>query len=296
MKMRYIRWYAAGSSSNTSNHIVELEAFEGTTNRASGITATSNYGSASNLDILTNGDKATSPYCSFGGSIVGYDCYVQIDLGAVYDIDTIKVYPYWSDGRTYYSTRVNTSQDSSVWVAPYDSVIQGTFVTSSSGYTIDCSKYFRFGDYDFPLYSTANVPYLKCGDTYLQLTTDSSLLTARPRPVFTKDGTARYIQELPSTFTSWTTSNTTSQSTSTSWTTSQTTTTSWTTSYTTTWSTGEWYEHGDSSGYTSWNTSRSTSRTTSKSTTTSKTTSQSTTTSWTTSLTTGKTTKQGGWI
>ena len=294
MKMRYIRWYAAGSSANVYNHIVELQAFEGSTNRASGITATSNYGSASNLDILTNGDTATSPYCSFGTAAGNY--YVQIDLGAVYDIDTIKVFPYWSDDRTYYSTKLNTSQDGSVWVSPYDSVIQGTFASSSSGYTVDCSKYFRFGNYDFPLYSTANVPYLKCDDMYLQLTTDSSLSTARPRLVFTKDGTARYIQELPSTFTSWTTSKTTSQSTTTSWTTSNSTTTSWTTSYSTSYLTKEWTRFGDYSDYTYWGTSKTTSRTTSKSTTTSWTTSQATTTSWVTSATTGKTTKQGGWI
>jgi hypothetical protein len=297
MKIRYIRWYSAGSSSNTSNHIVELQAFEGVINRASGIVATSNYGSASNLNLITDGSNTSSPYCSFGTATGNY--YIQIDLGGIYNIDTIKALPYWSDGRTYYSTRLQTSQDGIHWVSPYDSAIHGTFVATSSGKTIDCSNFFTINGFDFPLYDTANVPRVKVGTKYLQLTTDPTLsfnVSGDKRFVADPNGSPLYIQCLPSRFTSWTTSQTTSQSTTTSWTTSKSTTTSWTTSYTTSWSTGETEEHGDYFGWTSWNTSKTTNRTTNKSTTTSQTTSQSTTTSWTTSITTGKTVKQGGWI
>jgi len=91
MKMRYIRWFSVGSTANVYNHIVELQAFEGVTNRASGIVATSNYGGAANLDLVTDGNTDTNTYCSFGTSAEDY--YIEIDLGGVYNVDTIKVFP-----------------------------------------------------------------------------------------------------------------------------------------------------------------------------------------------------------
>jgi hypothetical protein len=298
MKMRYIRLFTCGNSSSTSNLITELQAFEGATNRASGIIPTSNVAAPDDISKITDGiTDSTIGYARIGYTSDGINAYAQIDLGAVYEIDTIKFWLYVS--RTHYGVRIHTSQDGIHWVVPYDSAIQGDVVDTIDGTSVDCSNFFSINGFDFPLYDTANVPRVKVGTKYLQLTTDPTLsfnVSGDKRFVADPNGTPLYIQCIPSTFTSWTTANTTSQSTSTSWTTSNSTTTSWSTSYSTSYLTQKWTSSGDYSDYTYWYTSKTTSRTTSQSTTTSWITSQATTTSWSTSITTCKTTKQGGWI
>jgi hypothetical protein len=448
MKMRYIRWYALGSTANIYNHIVELQAFEKDTgiNKALNKTVTSNVPSATNLSLVTDGTTDTNPYCSFGTTRLGQDCYVQVDLGESFEIDSVVVFPYWGDVRTYHHTRLHTSVDGTYWNAPYDSAIHGemsngaqqvttawttsqdtttswtttrdtttswttskdtttswttssnfttswttsfttnwttqwetsfpapdnqgsyttyqstsrstsrvtsqdtttswitsrttttswttsqdtttSFTTSqstttswtthkdtsvdSNGIVIDCSSSLAVGNYEFPLYEDIHtqVPRVKVGEKYLQLTSDTSLCPVRPRIKVDISGVPYYIQQIPSKFTSWTTGHSTSQDTTTSWTTSQGTTTSWTTSrstttswttsqnYTTTWNTSyttswttSWDTHTGGSDSimektTSKGTSRTTNRDTSVTTTTSWTTSQTTTTSWTTSQTT----------
>lgn len=131
-KIRYIRDHMEGSTSNTSNHWVEIQAFDDTkTNVALGKTGTSSSGTWSSY--LTDGNTATSPYWGFGSG----PTWVQVDLGDLYFIEEIKVWHYYGDGRTYYKTKTEVSQDGVNWFVIFDSAIEGTYQETSSGKTHD---------------------------------------------------------------------------------------------------------------------------------------------------------------
>ncbi len=55
-------------------------------------------------ELLVDGLTATDPY--LGGPV-----WVQIDLGDEFVIDTIKVWHYWGDGRTYKDNKIALSKD-----------------------------------------------------------------------------------------------------------------------------------------------------------------------------------------
>ena len=96
-RARYIRIYAAGSTSNSSNHLIELQAID-TQGR--------------NVALNKTGDRVTDG--GFGEEAwLGYDGYYQIDLGARYDIKTVNMWRYWVDKRTYYNTVVVLSDNGS---------------------------------------------------------------------------------------------------------------------------------------------------------------------------------------
>lgn len=99
--VRYIKDTINGSSANTSNHWVEIMALmrvDGElVNMAYGITPTATA-SISNVARITDGVTAGSPYA--GIDVAGAQSVV-IDLGVEYPIDYIKVWHYFTDGRTY---------------------------------------------------------------------------------------------------------------------------------------------------------------------------------------------------
>ena len=126
LPVRYIRDWANGSTSNTGNHWVEIEAYSGGVNVALGKSATS--------PILTDGAVASSPYYSQGSGLQS----VQVDLGEVCIVEVINVRHYYADGRTYHNTKTEVSADGVNWVTVFDSAIEGEYPETSAGNTIIC--------------------------------------------------------------------------------------------------------------------------------------------------------------
>ena len=126
LPVRYIRDWINGSTSNTGNHWVEIEAYSGNFNVALGKSATS--------PILTDGAVASSPYYSQGSGLKS----VQVDLGEVYIVEVINVRHYYADGRTYHNTKTEVSADGVNWVTVFDSAIEGEDPETSAGNTIIC--------------------------------------------------------------------------------------------------------------------------------------------------------------
>ncbi|MBU8733430.1 phage tail protein [Cytobacillus oceanisediminis] len=131
-KIRYIRDWINGSSANTSNIWVEIQAISGNVNRALGKTVTSSA-AGTNLSRITDGDINSANFASVGTG----DQWVRIDLGAVYeDIDYIQVWHYYADGRTFNKTKLEVSEDGVNWIPLFDSALTGTYKETSRGLTI----------------------------------------------------------------------------------------------------------------------------------------------------------------
>ncbi|MBP3951122.1 phage tail spike protein [Bacillus suaedae] len=130
-KIRYIRDWLDGSTSNGGNHWVEIQAISGSTNRALGKGVVSSVGTTSS--VITDGNINTNYY--YNGP-TGH-AWVRVDLGAVYeDIDYIQVWHYYGDSRTYYKTRLEVSEDGTNWYPLFDSSLTGTYKETSKGLTI----------------------------------------------------------------------------------------------------------------------------------------------------------------
>ncbi len=67
--------------------------------------------------------------------------YVQLDLGAAYSVDKLKVFHYAADGRTYHQTKTQISADGVSWttigwsLSAFDSAISGEYAETSAGKT-----------------------------------------------------------------------------------------------------------------------------------------------------------------
>ncbi len=122
--VRYIKDCINGSTANTGNHWVELQAIYNGTNVAKGKTVTGNY-SISSSSYITDGDITTANYATASG---GPACAI-IDLGQAYNLDEIAVWHYWGDGRTYYSNTTSVSSDNVNWTT----VIANTEPEASRG-------------------------------------------------------------------------------------------------------------------------------------------------------------------
>ena len=118
LPIRYIRDSMVGSSANTSNHWVEIQAFNSRDNNiALGKTAVSS--------ILTDGNTNSSPYYSVGPATV--------DLGDIYTIMYLKIWHYWADARTYHKIKTEVSADNINWITVFDSDKDGEYVETSEG-------------------------------------------------------------------------------------------------------------------------------------------------------------------
>lgn len=131
-RIRYIRDWLNGSTSNTSNHWVEIQAIDlNGVNVALGKSATTNGTGTSTLNLLTDGSTATSPY---NGHNTGLN-WVAIDLDGYFELKEIKVWHYYGDGRTYHNTKTEVSDDGVHWYTIFDSAIEGEYKETSTGKT-----------------------------------------------------------------------------------------------------------------------------------------------------------------
>ncbi len=131
--IRYIEIGSSGSNSNTNNHIVELQAFTADgTNVASGKSVTSNKTQNSSYPFsrVTDGNT-TSAYFADVGSIT------TVDLGAEYNLESVKLWRYYTDSRTYYNTYVKVyNEDFSRSTYLHISTLDGTYAETSAGKTL----------------------------------------------------------------------------------------------------------------------------------------------------------------
>lgn len=128
---RYIRDYLNGSTSNDNNHIVELQVWSKDVNIAQGKTPTCSTG-LSNGEKITDGDYSNpDDYASFGS---GWQ-WIEIDLGIERtDIDMVKVWHYYYDGRAY-NHKLMVSRDGQTWFELYNSDNNGRYTETRDGRT-----------------------------------------------------------------------------------------------------------------------------------------------------------------
>lgn len=129
LPVRYIRDWENGSSSNTGNHWYEIQAYADGVNVALGKPASTN-GTISGGTYLTDG-ITSGGYMGAGSDLLAY---AQVDLGQVfYNIQSIKVWRYHNDGRTYHETKTEVSPDGITWYTVFDSYIEGEYAETAAG-------------------------------------------------------------------------------------------------------------------------------------------------------------------
>ena len=131
--VRYVKDCANGSSVNNASHWVELQAIANSVNVASGktVTGTTAYNpSFQPYSVITNGDTTSVNYAQ--PSVTGQLQCITVDLAQSYNLDEIKIWHYWADGRTYYSNTTYVSNDNTNWKP----VIANTNAETSSGKSV----------------------------------------------------------------------------------------------------------------------------------------------------------------
>lgn len=145
--IRYIRDTITGNSVNEYNHWTEIQAIDHNgTNRASGKAVTSNN-SLSDGSLITDGNFISA---QFATGNIGTQ-YIQIDLGAAYPIEKIKVLHY--EDRVYKKHKIEVSSDGSNWVTIYNKDTQEKAGGIEVKTYIDEKTYYRKLDHKIINYS-----------------------------------------------------------------------------------------------------------------------------------------------
>jgi hypothetical protein len=110
--VRYVYNQINGSAVNANNHWVELQVYDINGNNISqGIIDVNTSSSITNWTILTDGDINTANYINAGSGLT----WIVLDLGAEYDLSSIRFWHYYSDGRTYYENEVRVAGNDEVY-------------------------------------------------------------------------------------------------------------------------------------------------------------------------------------
>jgi hypothetical protein len=168
-KARYIRDWLNGSTANNGNHWVEIEVFDyAGTNIAKNKTVTSS-GTTSNLTILTNEVTTSDPYANGPAGVLSW---VQVDLGASYNIHHVIVWYYWADGRKYHGTKTEISEDGANWSSIFDNAVSGEYAETASGHYVDVPPNYciPFLDCDF----VGNITYANDGNWARRIVPDEN--------------------------------------------------------------------------------------------------------------------------
>ena len=141
-KYRYVRSYISGSDKNTGNHWLELEVYDKSHKILSkGKAITHNgtslaySGNATSTAALTDGNIATANYVEVKGVT---DAYIEMDLGAEYEIGEVFVWHYYGDSRTYKKNKIvlldstKTKQNT-----VFNSDVDGEYAETSQGNLIN---------------------------------------------------------------------------------------------------------------------------------------------------------------
>lgn len=134
--VRYIRDSVSGSNANSGSHWVEIQAFDSAGNNvAKGKPAkvVSGTNTGASVALVTDGNTASEGWYGTDGS----NPTIEVDLGAVYDIENVKVWHYYADSRTYYSPVTKVSSDGTNWITISNG---STYAETSSGKTWSCAS------------------------------------------------------------------------------------------------------------------------------------------------------------
>ena len=137
MKVRYIRESMSGNNENAFCHWVEIQAINyESTNIALNKKATCVGGNPEKgtLDMITNGNTSVDDYVYFR-NVAEQTIFVTVDLGTVEDVDNIKVWHYYVNGRTYKNILLEVSLDGVKWTKIFDSNENGEYVEVEAGKT-----------------------------------------------------------------------------------------------------------------------------------------------------------------
>lgn len=137
MKVRYIRESMSGNNENAFCHWVEIQAINyESTNIALNKKATCVGGNPEKgtLDMITNGNTSVDDYVYFR-NVAEQTIFVTVDLGTVEDVDNIKVWHYYGNGRTYKNILLEVSLDGVKWTKIFDSNENGEYVEVEAGKT-----------------------------------------------------------------------------------------------------------------------------------------------------------------
>ena len=153
---RYIRDWLSGNTVNGDSHWCEIQAWDKYGRNvafASNVSAYTSNGTAINLLLYKSGVNNSSnanynkghaitkgnpsPYTTYAYFLATNGMgYIDIDLGQVFELEKIQVWHYWGDGRTYYKTKTQISEDRANWKTVFDSDVSGRYAETSAGLTI----------------------------------------------------------------------------------------------------------------------------------------------------------------
>src|SRR5688500_8519461 len=116
---RYVRdWLTNNNLPNAGRHWVELQAFSGGVNvaqgkpisNAPGFTMQDQNGAAHAGGNIVDGAPASNVWARLIPEN-NVAAWIQIDLGAQYILDELKIWHYYTDGRSYNGTKTEISTD-----------------------------------------------------------------------------------------------------------------------------------------------------------------------------------------
>ena len=135
MKIRYIKDYLRGHTNNSMNSDwTEIKAidYEGNNIALGKVVTASGSASWGTFDRVTDGVIGNDVSV---GIVSSEKQWVQVDLGSIYNIDYLHIWHYYSSPRRFNDTKVEVSEDGTVWTVIFDSAIEGTYDESSEGRT-----------------------------------------------------------------------------------------------------------------------------------------------------------------
>ena len=112
---RYARFYSNGSTVNGANHYVEIEVYGVEPQTAPTVNLVPEGTISSSVPFDNSAfttDKLTDDTADYARGSSGLQ-WVQVDLGAAYDLNEIQLWHYYGDGRSYHDVVVQLSNDAS---------------------------------------------------------------------------------------------------------------------------------------------------------------------------------------
>ncbi len=136
-KARYIKNAINGNTTNNWGTWVEIEAYD---DKGKLVSAGKPVSYSKSIEAktskstdelaLTNGNKHFNDYVAVGQE----PCWIELDLGAEYEISKVIIWHYWADGRKYHDNVVTLyNEDRSKERIVFDSNMEGEYVETTEG-------------------------------------------------------------------------------------------------------------------------------------------------------------------
>lgn len=132
--VRYIKNCINGSTANSNNHWLEIKAMSHGENVSIGktVTTTGTPQTGKSLSLVTNNVYTYDEAQIFRiNENSGLQCVI-VDLAKTYDLDSITIWHYYGDTRSYYSNTTYVSSDNTTWVP----VAANFYVETGQGKTV----------------------------------------------------------------------------------------------------------------------------------------------------------------